>query len=82
MKLLIDGWSPCDNTPVMYVRGSGKLKLVKRRDLLDGCEIYIPGKHKAQRRPEYAFVQHYYTCPVLRRERAAWAAAQRGGTQC
>jgi len=81
MRLVIDGWCPCDNEPVMYVRG-GRLKLVKHRDLLDGCAVYIPGKHKVQRRPEYAFIPHYYTCPVLRRERAAWVAAQRGEQSC
>lgn len=60
--------------PVLYVAG-GSLRLVKRRDLLDGCAAYHPGKHHAQR-PQYAYMPHYYTCPVLRQERAAWAKAQ------
>ena len=76
----VDGWVPCDETPVMFVKG-GRMKLLKRRDLIEGCTIYVPGKHKGQR-PQYAYMPHYYTCPVLRRERAEWAAAHRRFEQC
>lgn len=71
----VDGWVPCNDVPVMYVTG-GRIKLVKRRDLIDGCSLYIPSKHKGKR-PSYAWMPHFYTCPVLRRERAAWAAQRR-----
>ena len=70
----VDGWVPCDVMPVLYVAG-GSLRLVKRRDMLGGCSIYRAGQHCTQK-PQYAYMPHYYTCPVLRQERAAWAKAQ------
>lgn len=76
-KTDVDGWVPCNDVPVMYVYG-GRLKLVKRRDLIGNCALYVPRKHHGQR-PGYAWMPHYYTCPVLRKERQEWAQTQRGG---
>lgn len=70
----MDGWVPCDELPVLFVPG-GRLRLVVRRDLLDGCKLYRPGKDKD--RPLYAMMPHFYTCPVLKQERADWAFRKR-----
>jgi len=70
-------WSPCDNMPVLYVQGSGKLKLLKKKEIIENCEIYDRKKH-GDARPEYAMMPHYNTCPVLKQERYAWAKSQRG----
>ena len=70
----VDGWVPCDELPVLFVPG-GRLRLVVRRDLLDGCKLYRPGKDKD--RPLYAMLPHFYTCPVLKQERADWAFRKR-----
>jgi hypothetical protein len=51
---------------------NGKLKLFKKRELIEGCEIYDPKKHR-DLKPQYALIPHYYTCSVLKRERAEWA---------
>lgn len=72
-KTDLDGWVPCDQTPVLFTLG-GKLRLVKRRDLVHG-QLYTPGRRE---RPQYAWMPHYYTCPVLRRERREWAIHQEG----
>lgn len=68
-KTDVDGWVPCDQTPVLYVRG-GPLRLVKRRELISGCAAYVPARHKG--RPEYAWMPHYYSCKVLQEERRAY----------
>ena len=70
----VDGWVPCDQMPVLFVPG-GKLKLVKRRDLIANCMVFVPGRHEC--RPQYAWMPHYYTCPVLRKERADYARRMR-----
>ena len=71
-KTDVDGWVPCDQTPVLFIRG-GKFRLVKHRDLVYG-QLYTPGR---QERPQYAWMPHYYTCPVLRRVRIQWASDNR-----
>ena len=73
-KTDVDGWVPCDQTPVLYVQG-GRLRLVKRRDLVPGCAVYRPVQHSGH--PQYAWMPHYYTCQVLRKERTQWAYEKR-----
>lgn len=68
-------WVPCDEQPILYVENGGNLKLYKRRYLIEGCTIYNPRKHK-DIRPQYALIPHFYTCPVLRKERAEWAKSK------
>lgn len=73
-RLDIEGWSPCDELPVMFVQG-GRLRLVFRRDIVDRCKLFDPKKD--QDRPKYGMIPHYYTCPVLKKERAEWAILKR-----
>lgn len=69
-----EGWSPCDELPVLFVPG-GRLRLVVRREMVDGCKLFNPKKDHG--RPKYGMMPHYYTCPVLRKERIGWAMLQR-----
>lgn len=74
-KTDVDGWVPCDPAPVIFIRG-GRKKMVKRRDLIDGCEVWSP-KQQHTAKLEYAWLPHFYSCPVLKRERAEWALLKR-----
>lgn len=65
-----EGWSPCDELPVLFVPG-GRLRLVVRRDIVDGCKLFDPKKDREK--PKYGMIPHYYTCPVLKKERRDWA---------
>lgn len=71
----VDGWVPCDVVPALCVKG-GKLRVVRRRELMDGCCPYNARRHPEEK-PVYAWMPHFYTCPVLRRERREWAMANR-----
>lgn len=73
-KVDVDGWVPCDELPVLFVPG-GRLRLVVRRELRDGCKLFRPGKD--EERPVYGMMPHYYTCPVLKKERADWSFSKR-----
>ena len=53
------------------------MKLLYRRDLISGCKIFNP-KKDIEERPKYALIPHFYTCPVLRKERRDWAIRNRG----
>lgn len=74
-KTDLDEWVPCDEEPILYVKDSGKTKIYKKREIIDGCSIYIPGKHKE--RPEYGRLPHYYSCEILKAERREWAKDNR-----
>jgi hypothetical protein len=69
-------WVPCDPDPVLYVEGGGRLKLFKKREIVDGCQLYNRNKHRFFR-PIYGLIPHYYTCPVLKQERIDWARENR-----
>lgn len=58
----------------MFVPG-GSLRLIVRRDIVDGCKIFDPKKDKEK--PKYAMIPHFYTCPVLKSERRNWAISRR-----
>lgn len=75
-RLDIEGWSPCDELPVLFVPG-GRLRLVVRRGMVDGCKVFDPRKDKG--RPKYAMMPHYYTCPALKKERREWAIRNQYG---
>lgn len=69
---LWDGtWSPCDEEPVLYSfpGGKTKYKIIAKRDVVLNA---VP-RPKAGDKPRYGRIPHYYTCPVLREERRAWA---------
>lgn len=70
-----DGWVPVDEYPAMVVPG-GRESAVKHRDLIGGVRLYVPARDRGTR-PVYAWRPHYYSCPVLRDERKAWAKARR-----
>lgn len=63
-------------TPALYVEDGGNLKIVSRHELVEGVSLYAPRKHK-NTRPQYGRLPHYYSCPVLRNERRAWAIKHR-----
>lgn len=73
-KVDVDGWVPCDELPVLFVPG-GHLRLVVRRDIINGCKLFDPEKDHGT--PKYAMIPHFYTCPVLKKERREWAFFQR-----
>lgn len=71
VRTIEEFYVPCDEEPILYAKDNGKLKIIKRRDLIDGCSRYDPNKHTCK--PLYGLLPHYYSCPVLRDERRAWA---------
>lgn len=74
-----DGWVPVDEYPALLVRG-GKESAVLRRELIGGVRLYVPARDRSIR-PIYAYRPHYFSCPVLRSERRAWAASHRKTTE-
>ena len=70
-----DGWIPCDSIPALYLKG-GKIQVVRHRDLIPGCRLYEYEKDKGHK-PKYAWIPHFYTCPVLKKERQMWAMNNR-----
>lgn len=77
VRLWDNTWSPCDDEPVLYLRKPGaKMKIVKRHELVPNCAVYSPRKDR-DALPIFGRLPHYYSCPVLREERRAWAIANR-----
>lgn len=72
---LWDGtYSPCDDEPVMYAFSEkAKYKVVVKRELVERVTLKLPPGAK----PRYGRLPHYFSCPVLRKERRAWARANR-----
>ena len=69
LKWVLDiNWTPCDDEPVLYAKG-GNLKLIKNRELIEDCRLYLPGDELLG----MALIPHYYTCAVLKKERREWA---------
>lgn len=54
-----EGWIPCDATPVLFERGAGRYRIVKRGELLTDCKIYRGGEAG---RLEYGLQPHALTC--------------------
>lgn len=77
MKLRSDEWTPCDELPVLFVKDAGRIKIVSGRQLVEGCSLYSPQKNREK--PRTGRLPHYYSCPVLLRERREWAILQRRG---
>lgn len=73
---LWDGtFSPCDYEPVLFTpkKSPTRLKVVVKRELIENISLYIPAGIK----PRYGHLPHYYSCPVLIKERRAWAKNNR-----
>lgn len=74
---LWDGkFSPCNEEPVLYdfaEKGKGRYKVVSKREIIENVTLKVPVTAK----PRYARLPHFYTCPVLIKERRAWAIANR-----
>lgn len=68
---LSDGnYSPCNEEPVLYAfSDKSKFKVVVKRELLERVTLTVPPDGK----PRYGRLPHYYTCPVLVKERREWA---------
>lgn len=76
---LFDGrWSPCNEEPVMYTfpknGEKSKYKVVAKRDIVENVIFKVPPEDK----PRYGWLPHYFSCPVLRKERREWAIKNRG----
>ena len=66
-----DTWSPCDEVPVLFsADAQSKTQVIVRHELLHG-KIYRRGA--APENVKFGRLPHYYSCPVLRGERRAWA---------
>lgn len=61
---VIDGFVPCDEEPVIFERNSGRLTVVKNREILTECKIYN-GKNLLKS-PEYGLVPHVFTCSIIK----------------
>lgn len=74
-----DGWMPCDREPVLFVmHPRGRERVVYQRKVYDNCVIYRKGDERFSDGAIRGNVQHYYTCPVMRENRRAFARAQKG----
>lgn len=71
VRLWYGEYSPCDLEPVLYSfpGRKTKFKAVAKRDIVENV-IYRanPGDN-----PRYGWKPHYYSCPVLVKERLEWA---------
>lgn len=75
IKLWDGKFSPCDDEPVLFVFSKdAKYKVVVKRELLEHITLKIPPGEK----PRYGRLPHYYSCPVLIKERREWAKANKG----
>ena len=75
IKLRSEKWTPCDELPVLFVKDGGRTSCVSGRELVVGCSIYSPRLHF--QKPRTGRLPHYYSCPILCRERREWAIQQR-----
>lgn len=70
---LWDGtYSPCDEVPVLFwipEKKKGRYKVVVKGEIIDNAALKIPKGVNAK----YARLPHFYSCPVLRKERWEWA---------
>lgn len=73
---LLDGtFSPCNEEPALYAFSEkGKFKIVSKGELLKNITLNVPVSGKLR----YGHLPHYYTCPVLVKERREWARANKG----
>lgn len=76
---LFDGkYSPCDEEPILYSfpenGQKSKIKVVVRGELVENI---IPHAKNGEK-PRYGRLPHYFSCPVLRKERQEWARKNKG----
>ena len=72
IKWIYDGtqYYPCDEKPVLFtMHPEGRQVLIYRRSELDHCVLYDPKNPKCSGTPYRAYIQHFYTCPVLKQHR-------------
>jgi hypothetical protein len=77
--LYVNGeWLPCSHEPVMFIlHPDGKNAVIYKRELYETALLYKKGDprfngiHMLQ-----GYIQHYYSCPILRQERQEWARRQ------
>lgn len=66
-----DTWSPCDELPVIFTPDpESKTQIIRRHELVHGV-IYSP--KQGTESTTMGRLPHYYSCPVLRKERKEWA---------
>lgn len=84
IKWVYDGlqYYPCDEQPVLFcMHPEGKQTLIYRRHELDHCILYDAHNPKCSGVPCKAYIQHYYTCSVLREHRREYINNLRYGGQ-
>lgn len=72
LKWITDGlyWYPCDHEPVLFMmHPTGKMNILYRRQLLLNCLIYKPGDKRFTGQPLTGYIQHFYTCDFLKKQR-------------
>lgn len=67
-------WYPCDKEPVLFtMHPQGKDIVIYKSEELNHCVIYDPKNSKCTGTPFKGHIQHFYTCPVLIKNRTEWA---------
>lgn len=64
-------WMPCNREPILFIlHPKGRNAVVYRRRIYDNAILYQPNNNVFyKQQPLQGYMQHYYTCPVLKQER-------------
>lgn len=71
LRWVFDGvyWYPCDKEPVLFKQDNGgKLTVLKRRELIEGCKIYTSGDTDGY---QMGLLPHTFTCSEIWRFKGA-----------
>lgn len=71
-------WYPCDKEPVLFtMHPDGRQTLIYKKRELASCILYDPKDPRCRGLTFKAHIQHWYTCPELRKARREWAERMR-----
>ncbi len=74
VRLWDGSYSPCNDEPVLFsVEKGSKYKVIVKGEIWEDVSLKIPPGKK----PQYGRLPHYFTCPVLIKERREWAKANK-----
>ena len=69
-----DVWIPCDREPVLFMmHPEGRSTVVYEKQIFEHCLLYRKNDKRFGSVPLQGNVPHYYTCPVLKERRIAFA---------
>ena len=74
--LYIDGeWIPCSHEPVMFaLHPDGNSTVIYKRKFCENALLYKKGDKRLDGSQVFmGYIQHYYNCPVLKKQRREWA---------